>query len=88
MKSVLDAKVPTGQCARQLYQRGFIDDPVNKSKSLWLTDEGVRESERLFMKLFTKNAAQGSGESQLLPSARAIISFVRDFSVRLTKRGR
>jgi hypothetical protein len=32
----------------RLYQRGLIGDPVNKTKSVILTDEGLRESERLF----------------------------------------
>jgi len=32
----------------RLHERGFIADPVNKAKSVILTDEGLRESERLF----------------------------------------
>ncbi|CAH2801549.1 MAG: Y4hR [uncultured Caballeronia sp.] len=32
----------------RLYQRDLIGDPVNKTKSVILTDEGLRESERLF----------------------------------------
>jgi len=38
----------------RLYQKGLIGDPVNKSKSLVLTDEGLRRSEELFRKLFTR----------------------------------
>jgi len=38
----------------RLHQKGLIDDPVNKSKSLMLTDEGLRQSEELFRKLFTR----------------------------------
>jgi hypothetical protein len=30
------------------------DDPVNKAKSVVLTDEGEREAERLFQKLFAR----------------------------------
>jgi hypothetical protein len=38
----------------RLHQKGFISDPVGKAKSVVLTDEGLRESERLFKKLFAK----------------------------------
>ncbi|EDT42664.1 DUF6429 family protein [Burkholderia ambifaria] len=41
----------------RLHQRGLIGDPVNKAKSIILTDEGLRESERLFMRLFVDSAA-------------------------------
>jgi hypothetical protein len=36
------------------HERGFITDPVGKAKSVVLTDEGLREWERLFKKLFAK----------------------------------
>ncbi|HEF5873491.1 TPA: hypothetical protein SAY52_004146 [Burkholderia cenocepacia] len=36
----------------RLHERGLICDPVNKAKSVVLTDEGLRESERLFARLF------------------------------------
>ncbi len=32
----------------------MIDDPVNKAKSVVLTDEGLRRSEELFRALFTQ----------------------------------
>lgn len=35
-------------------RKGYIFDPVGKAKSVALTDEGLREAERLFKKLFTK----------------------------------
>ena len=38
----------------RLHQKGFIKDPVGKAKSVVLTDEGLRESERLFKMLFAK----------------------------------
>lgn len=38
----------------RLHEKDYILDPVNKSKSVRLTDEGLQESERLFNKLFTK----------------------------------
>jgi hypothetical protein len=37
----------------RLHERGLIDDPVNKTKSVVLTEEGLRKSERLFAKYFT-----------------------------------
>ena len=36
----------------RLYERGFIRDPVNKTKSVIFTEEGLRESERLFNQHF------------------------------------
>lgn len=41
----------------RLHQKGFISDPVGKAKSVVLTDEGLRESERLFKKLFAKRSS-------------------------------
>ena len=38
----------------RLYQKGFILDPVGKTKSVVLTDEGLQKSEALFKKLFCK----------------------------------
>jgi hypothetical protein len=38
----------------RLFKKGFIDDPVNKSKSLILTEEGLQRSEELFRELFTR----------------------------------
>ncbi|RJT29443.1 hypothetical protein D3227_32305 [Mesorhizobium waimense] len=38
----------------RLHQKGLIADPVNKAKSLVLTDEGLRRSEELFRALFTR----------------------------------
>jgi Domain of unknown function (DUF6429) len=39
----------------RLYQKGMIDNPVGKAKSVVLTDEGLAESERLFRKLFERS---------------------------------
>jgi hypothetical protein len=41
----------------RLHQKGFISDPVGKAKSVDLTDEGLRESERLFKQLFVKRGS-------------------------------
>lgn len=38
----------------RLHEKGFISNPVGKAKSVRLTEEGLRESERLFRKLFVK----------------------------------
>jgi hypothetical protein len=39
----------------RLHERGFISDPVSHTKSVILTDEGLRMSEQLAKKLFTKS---------------------------------
>lgn len=36
----------------RLHDRGLLHDPVNKTKSVIFTDEGLRESERLFRQYF------------------------------------
>jgi hypothetical protein len=38
----------------RLHQRGFIDDPKNKNRSVWLTQAGMERSRELFDKLFAK----------------------------------
>ncbi len=38
----------------RLHEKGFIDDPVNKTKSVVFTDEGLREAKQLFEAMFTK----------------------------------
>ncbi|MGO7733497.1 hypothetical protein ELG72_38185 [Rhizobium leguminosarum] len=38
----------------RLHEKGLICDPVNKSKSLVLTKQGLRRSEELFRRLFTR----------------------------------
>ena len=45
---------PTGLCryCGSLHAKGYISDPANKNKSVWLTDEGAKLSEELFEKLF------------------------------------
>ena len=41
----------------RLHEKGMIDNPVGKTKSVALTDEGLSESKRLFRKLFERPAA-------------------------------
>jgi Domain of unknown function (DUF6429) len=36
----------------RLHERGYIDDPVSKAKSVILTEEGAERSKRLFEKHF------------------------------------
>ena len=38
----------------RLYKKGYIDDPINKNKSVCLTDEGLSKSKALFETLFSK----------------------------------
>jgi hypothetical protein len=42
------------QVTNRLFEKGLICNPVGKSKSVVLTDEGMKKSEALFKKLFTK----------------------------------
>jgi hypothetical protein len=37
----------------RLHKKGFISDPVSKAKSVVLTEEGLREAERLLAEMFT-----------------------------------
>lgn len=36
----------------RLHEKGFIGNPVNKAKSVWLTDKGIVRSEQLFREMF------------------------------------
>src|SRR3954464_7997760 len=38
----------------RLYQKGLIDDPVNRAKSVVFTEEGLKRAEELFRAMFTK----------------------------------
>ena len=40
----------------RLHEKGLILDPVNKAKSVIFTEEGLKESERLFQQLFVKKS--------------------------------
>ena len=39
----------------RLHQKGLIEDPVGKQKSVVFTDEGLRKAEHCFGKLFGKS---------------------------------
>ena len=38
----------------RLHEKGLIDNPINKSKSVWFTDKGLAKSKELFESLFSK----------------------------------
>ena len=40
----------------RLHEKGYISDPVGKAKSVRMTEDGLRESERLFGRLFSKGS--------------------------------
>ena len=40
----------------RLHQKGLIADPANKTKSVVLSDEGLRRAQELFHALFTRRA--------------------------------
>lgn len=42
------------EATNRLHEKGFLENPANKTKSFVLTDKGLRESERLFKKAFTR----------------------------------
>lgn len=38
----------------RLHEKGFISDPIERAKSVLLSERGLKESERLFNKYFAK----------------------------------
>ena len=36
----------------RLHEQGFISDPVNRNKSIWLTDEGLERGRQIAERLF------------------------------------
>lgn len=47
----------------RLHERGLIGDPINKAKSVILTEEGLRESERLFQQRFVTTGSKNNDET-------------------------
>jgi hypothetical protein len=43
------------EVTNRLHEKGLICNPVGKAKSVVLTDEGLKKSEALFYKLFSKD---------------------------------
>lgn len=44
----------------RLYEKGLIDSPRSKAKSVWLTDQGLKRAEALFYELFARAEAPAS----------------------------
>lgn len=42
------------EALNRLHEKGMIGNPVGKAKSVVFTEEGLRESERLFNEMFIK----------------------------------
>ena len=42
------------EAMNRLYEKGYISNPVSKTKSVVFTEEGLREAEKLFQQLFGK----------------------------------
>ncbi len=40
----------------RLHEKGLIENPVGKAKSIQFTEDGLKESERLFQELFVKGS--------------------------------
>lgn len=40
----------------RLHEQGFISDPVNKNKSIWLTEEGLEKGRQTADRLFGDSA--------------------------------
>jgi len=38
----------------RLHEKGFIEDPVNKRKSVWLTEEGLERGREIAGRLFSE----------------------------------
>lgn len=45
----------------RLHDKGLIGDPVNRAKSVILTDAGRQEAERLFRRYFEQSDGNSSG---------------------------
>jgi hypothetical protein len=39
----------------RLHKKGYISNPASRAKSIVFSDDGLREAERLFAKLFTRS---------------------------------
>ncbi|EJI0209638.1 hypothetical protein WDI34_004882 [Salmonella enterica subsp. enterica] len=47
----------------RLYERGFIGNPVNKTKFVVLTEEGLRQSRLLFQRYFSTESSENDDET-------------------------
>lgn len=48
----------------RLHEQGFISNPVNKNKSVWLTEEGMERGRKIAQRLF-------GGSAQVEPASRS-----------------
>ena len=44
----------------RLHDKGLIENPANKAKSVVFTDEGLQRAEKLFRAMFTKSGSSSS----------------------------
>lgn len=65
----------------RLHEEGFIEDPVNKDKSVVLTQKGFAKSDQLFRALFVKDRFQtdvrgmtNNSDQELAREAKAIVA--------------
>lgn len=42
------------ETTNRLHEKGLIENPINAAKSVVLTEQGLKEAERLFKELFAK----------------------------------
>jgi hypothetical protein len=49
----------------RLHEQGFIDNPVNKRKSIWLTPEGMERGRQIADQLFSARAQVEHGSDQI-----------------------
>ncbi|HCA3587746.1 TPA: hypothetical protein MO350_005506 [Salmonella enterica subsp. enterica serovar Java] len=47
----------------RLYERGFIGNPVNKAKSVVLTEEGLSQSRILFQRYFATEGSENDDKT-------------------------
>ncbi|MBZ9785319.1 DUF6429 family protein [Pseudomonas sp. REP124] len=43
----------------RLHEHGFINDPVGKAKSIWLTPEGMERGQKIAARLFGVESSKG-----------------------------
>jgi hypothetical protein len=65
----------------RLHEKGFIEDPVNKAKSVVLTQKGFAKSDKLFRALFVEDGLQtnvrgmtDNSDQELAREAKAIVA--------------
>ncbi len=65
------------QVLDRLYKQGFIGDPVNKRKSVLLTEEGLQASRQLFEELFNRPQADPlAANGQRVGDVNAALAFL------------